>query len=65
MGEKQQITFKVDSDVISDFDKALIDFKEVSGIKPVRQESIEAAMKDYVIKIRKQIELLKIKKPGE
>lgn len=59
MGEKQQISFKIDSDVITSFDKTLNEFKEVTGMKPVRQEAIEVAMKDYITKLRKQIELLK------
>lgn len=59
MGEKQQISFKVDSDVIADFDKTLNEFKDVTGMKPVRQEAIEIAMKEYTAKLRKQIETLK------
>jgi len=65
MGEKIQISFKVNSDVVSELDKAIAEFKESTGIKPVRQDCIEEAMKDYTIKMRKQIELLKTKKPGE
>lgn len=65
MGDKQQLTFKVDSDIISEFDKALIEFKKATGVKPIRQECIETAIKDYIIKMRKQIELLKTKNPGE
>ena len=59
MGEKQQISFKIDSEVISDFDKALNEFKDLTGLKSVRQDAIEVAMKDYIIKLRKQIETLK------
>lgn len=59
MGEKQQISFKIDADVIADFDKTLNDFKEVTGMKSVRQEAIEVAMKEYIAKLKKQIELLK------
>jgi len=59
MGEKQQISFKIDSDVIIDFDKALNEFKDVTGMKSIRQEAIEVAMKDYIQKLRNQIELLK------
>lgn len=65
MGDKQPLSLKIDSDVISDFDKALSEFREITGIKPIRQESIEAALKDYTVKLRKQIELLKAKNPGE
>ena len=57
MGEKQQISFKIDSDVIKDFDNVLMEFKDATGVKPVRQESIEAAMKDYIVKMRKQIKV--------
>jgi len=59
MGEKQQISFKIDSDVIADFDKTLNEFKDVTGMKPVRQEAIEIAMKEYIAKLRRQIETLK------
>lgn len=59
MGEKQQISFKIDSDVIADFDKTLNDFKEVTGMKSVRQEAIEVAMKEYIAKLKRQIEILK------
>ena len=59
MGEKQQISFKIDSDVITKFDKVLNDFKDITGMKPVRQEAIEVAMKDYISKLEKQIEALK------
>lgn len=62
MGKKQQVSFKIDSDVISDFDKTLNDFKDVTGMKPIRQEAIEAAMKEYILKLKSQIKLL-IKKP--
>jgi len=65
MGEKIQISFKVNSDVVSELDKALLEFKETTGIKPVRQDCIEEAMKDYTVKIRRQIELLKQKSPTE
>jgi hypothetical protein len=65
MGEKQQLSFKVDSDVIQDFDKVLIEYHEATGIKPVKQESFEAAFKDYILKLRKQIETLRKLKPGE
>ncbi|MDA3867021.1 MAG: hypothetical protein PF489_09790 [Salinivirgaceae bacterium] len=59
MGEKQQISFKVDSDVLSEFDNVLHKYHEATGIKPVKQESFEAAFKDYIQKLKKQIELLK------
>lgn len=59
MGKKQQISFKVDSDVITEFDNTLTEFKEVTGMKPIRQEAIEVAMKDYILKVRQQIKTLK------
>lgn len=59
MGKKQQISFKIDSDVVSEFDKTLNEFKEATGMKPVRQEAIEVAMKEYIFKLKKQIEALK------
>jgi len=65
MPDKIQISFKVNSNVVIDLDRAIVEFKKATGIKPVRQDCIEEAMKDYTIKIRKQIELLKQKTPSE
>jgi hypothetical protein len=59
MGEKQQLSFKVDSDVIKEFDKVLNEYHKATGVKPVKQESYETAFKDYISKLRKQIEVLK------
>lgn len=59
MGEKQQLSFKIDSDVIKDFDKVISEYYIATGIKPVKQESYEAAFKEYIAKLRKQIEILK------
>lgn len=59
MGEKIQMGFKVDSDIYKEFETVLDEFHKVTGVKPVKQESFETAMKDYIIKLRKQIELLK------
>jgi uncharacterized protein (DUF4415 family) len=59
MAAKQQISFKIDSDVVSEFDKVLNEFKDATGMRAVRQEAIEMAMKEYIIKLRKQIEALK------
>jgi hypothetical protein len=59
MGEKQQIGFKVDSEVLIEFDKVLEDFHKATGVKPVKQESYETAFKDYIQKLRTQIESLK------
>ena len=61
MDKKQQFSFKINTNILSDFDKALNEFKNITGIKPIRQDSIEMAMKDYIIKLRKQIEILKSK----
>ncbi len=59
MGEKKNINFQVDVEILSEFDKALEEFWEVTGVKPVKQESYETAFKDYIKKIKKQIEVLK------
>jgi hypothetical protein len=59
MGEKIQMGFKVDSDIYKEFEAVLDEFHKVTGVKPVKQESYETAMKDYIIKLRKQIEMLK------
>lgn len=59
MGEKQQITFKVDSDILREFDEVLKDYHSATGVKPVKQESYETAFKEYIAKLRKQIEVLK------
>lgn len=59
MGEKQQLSFKVDSDIIKEFDEILKEYHRVTGVKPVKQESYETAFKDYIAKLRRQIELIK------
>ncbi|WP_299576691.1 hypothetical protein [uncultured Sunxiuqinia sp.] len=59
MGEKQQVSFKLDSDVVERFDNALDKYKEVTGIKPKKLECFEVAVKDYIEKLEKQIEALK------
>lgn len=59
MGEKQQITFKVDSDIVREFDEVLKDFHKVTGVKPVKQESYETAFKNYIEKLKNQINALK------
>ena len=59
MGEKQQITFKVDSDILKEFDEVLKEYHTTTGIKPVKQESFETAFREYIQKLRKQIEALK------
>ncbi len=59
MGEKHQVSFKVDEDIIARFDQALEKFKEVTGIKPKKLECFEVALKDYIEKLEKQAETLK------
>ena len=59
MGEKQQISFKVDSDIIREFDEVLKEYHAATGIKPVKQESYESAFKEYIAKLRRQIDALK------
>ena len=59
MGDKIQIGFKVDPVIYNEFDDILEEFHRATGIKPVKQESYETAMKDYIQKLKKQIEALK------
>lgn len=59
MGEKIQMGFKVDSDIYREFEQVLDEFHKSTGVKPIKQESFETAMKDYILKLRKQIEALK------
>lgn len=65
MGDKIQLSFKLDSDVVSDLDKMILEFKGITGAKLIRQECIESAIKDYIVKLRGQVEILKQKTPGE
>lgn len=51
--------FKVDSDIYQEFELVLNEFHKVTGVKPVKQDSYETAMKDYILKLKRQIELLK------
>lgn len=59
MGEKTQVSFKVDEDIITRFDNALEKFKEATGLKPKKLECFEVALKDYIEKLEKQAEILK------
>lgn len=59
MGDKIQMGFKVDSAIYQEFEQVLEDFHKATGVKPVKQESFETAMKDYIVKLKKQIEVLK------
>lgn len=59
MGEKQQVSFKLDNDIIERFDNVLNKYKDVTGIKPKKLECFEVAIKDYIEKLEKQIEALK------
>ena len=59
MGEKIQVNFKVDEDVMNRFDEALEKFKAVTGLKPKRLECFEVALKDYIDKLENQAETLK------
>jgi len=45
--------------MLKQFDDVLTEFIEVNKVKPFRQKSIEMAMKDYVYKLKRQIEVLK------
>lgn len=65
MGDKIQLSFKLDSDVVADLDKIILEFKGITGAKLIRQECIESAIKDYIVKLRGQAELLQTKKPSE
>ena len=59
MGEKQQVSFKLDNEVIERFDQTLEKYKVVTGLKPKKLECFEVALKDYIEKLEKQIEALK------
>lgn len=58
MKEKVTISFKMDLEVSISFDKALVRFNKVTGIKPVKQESYEQAIKDYTDKLNKMIDAI-------
>lgn len=59
MGEKQQFSFKADIDLINEFNEVLKEYHEATGVKPVKQDSGETAIRDYIKKLRKQIAILK------
>lgn len=50
--EKKQFGFKVNPDTMTEFHLALDDFHRVTGVKPVRQDSLETAIKDYTQKLK-------------
>ncbi|MCW3784932.1 hypothetical protein [Plebeiibacterium sediminum] len=59
MSDKVQVSFKVETELMEEFDTALEKFKEVSGIKPKKLECFEVALKDYIEKLNKQTQALR------
>lgn len=60
-----QIGFKVDEDLINEFEETLVKYHEVSGVRPVKQDSFETAIRDYISKLKKQIKILSEETPSE
>ncbi len=56
---KKNINFQAEEDNLNDFDKVLQEYEELTGISLKKGNCLEVAMKDYIIKLRKQIEMLK------
>ncbi|WP_297095602.1 hypothetical protein [uncultured Draconibacterium sp.] len=56
---KKNVNFQAEEDTSNEFDAVLKEYEEVTGISLKKGNCLEIAMKDYVIKLRKQIELLK------
>ncbi len=56
---KKNITFQAEEDSLNDFDKVLQEYEQLTGISLKKGNCIEIAMKEYIVKLKKQIEVLK------
>lgn len=57
--DKRNINFKASLKLLEDFDKTLKDYEDVSGLSLKKGNCLEIAMRDYIIKLKKNIETLK------
>ena len=56
---KKNVNFQAEEDTVNEFDKALKEYEESTGISLKKGNCLEIAMKDYTTKLRKQLEVLK------
>lgn len=56
---KKNITFQAEEDNLNEFEKILLEYEQLTGISLKKGNCLEIAMKEYIAKLRKQIETLK------
>jgi len=56
---KKNINFQAEEDNIKEFEKTLKEFETITGIDLKKGNCLEIAMKEYVVKLKKQIEALR------
>ncbi len=56
---KKNITFQAEEDSLQEFDKVLQEYEQLTGLSLKKGNCIEIAMKEYISKLKKQIEVLK------
>lgn len=56
---KKNVNFQAEEDTIKELDKVLMEYEEASGISLKKGNCLEIATKDYIQKLKKQIETLK------
>lgn len=56
---KKNVNFQAEPEVIKSFDDMLVEYEKATGISLKKGNCHEVAMKDYIIKLKKQIKILK------
>ena len=56
---KKNITFQAEEDNLNEFEKILQEYEQITGISLKKGNCLEIAMKEYIVKLKNQIEVLK------
>ena len=56
---KKNINFQAEEDNLNEFEKVLQEYEQLTGISLKKGNCLEIAMKEYITKLKKQIEVLK------
>lgn len=56
---KKNINFPAEEDTVTDFENTLKEYEEVTGLSLKKGNCMEIALKEYILKLKKQIDILK------
>lgn len=56
---KKNVNFQAEEETIKELDDILMEYEKVSGISLKKGNCLEIATKDYIVKLRKQIKVLR------